>query len=609
MYIDFSSFFDQSLREVAGFYPARSHEQAFLRISDGINHQHSVFFLQGSTGVGKTHILKRLYRKPESSLRKAWLSARQPSIDMIMQSFADLYQTNWDLTNPNDLRKRLVADVKNKKMPVLFIDNVSSLDVETVIALSKILRWRKHTIGKVVFSGRFRLNPVFKAFVKHNNIKSMHCRLKPLDEAEIHAYLVQLSRASGYAGKSPFDKDSIHALIEHSQGIPHKINQLCDCCLFIARNSNHFKLDAKLVNRAATDLQKLRLWSPNNKKLKKEQQSSSDVDLNYTHKILSSIPVSKQTNASSSLKTTVSGRHTDTKDHFFQGVDKNHVSLKGESQFLSDEWEKALNSYLLKHPNNEIDNSNIDVSNRFRSFSYSKIWPLTSLLLLLLGAGGGYYFLNHVNYTRGNLPDDFSPWHSKNVNNNINIAKGSNKISSKTDSKKIIKGESIESSLVLAVWNNKIAEINELLQIGVNVNTRNHFGQTPLMIAAILGNLNAVKLLLENGAALNYIDNNGLTALMLSARNGQLLVAEHLLGKGADVNVQDKRGLTALMHAASFGHETTVETILKYKPALEVKDNKSIDKKNVKENEGQAAGTITLSQGYQNIAQIIQTTL
>ncbi len=610
MYIDFSSFFDQSLREVSGFYPARSHEQAFLRISDGINHQHSVFFLQGSTGVGKTHILKRLYRKPESSLRKAWLSVRQPSIGVIMQSFADLYETHWDIANRNVLRKRLVADVKNKKMPVLYIDNVTSLDVETVIALSNILRWRKHTIGKVVFSGRFRFNPVFKSFVKHNNIKAMHCRLKPLDEAEIHAYLVQLSRASGYAGKSPFDKDSIRALIKHSQGIPHKINQLCDCCLFIARNSNHFKLDANLVNQAAADLQKLRLWSsPNNKKLKKEQLSSSDVDFNSNPKIISAIPVSKQTSALSISKTIVFGGRTNTRDHFSQGADKNHVSLKGESQFLSDEWEKALNSYLLKHPNDENGNNNVDVSKGSRGFSYSKIWPLTSLLLLLIGAGGGYYFLNHVNYTRGNLPDDFSPWHSKNVNDNINITKGLDKTASKTESKNIIKGESIESSLVLAVWNNKIAEINELLQLGVNVNTRNHFGQTPLMIAAILGNLNAVKLLLENGAALNYIDNNGLTALMLSARNGQLSVAELLLGKGADVNVQDKRGLTALMHAASFGHETTVETILKYKPALEVKDNKSKDKKNIKEDEGRAAGTITLSQGYQNIAQIIQTTL
>ncbi len=599
MYIDFSSFFDQSLREVAGFYPARSHEQAFLRISDGINHHHSVFFLQGSTGVGKTHILKRLYRKPESSLRKGWLSARQPSLDMIMQSFADFYEVRWDSTKPNELRHHLVEDIKNKQVPVLYIDNVNALDVETLIALSKVLRWRKHTLGKVVFSGRFRLDQALKTFVKRNDVRLMQCRLNPLDEAEIHAYLVQLSRASGYAGKSPFDNDSIHALIKHSQGIPHKINQLCDCCLFIARNSNHFKLDAKLVNQAAKDLQKLKLWGANNKKLKQEQLVSSvDKASRSNKKILSAISASKQSNFSLTPKTTFFGRRADKKDHFSNAAEGNHESFRRESEFLSDEWKKALNSYLLKHPNDEDESirDNALYTNRFKKLSYYKARPFATLSLLLLGAVGGYYFLNSINYMTGNLPENFSPWHSKNINNNLSLTDNSNNnISSKNNSANILNSESIESTLVLAVWNNKIEGIKELLRLGVDVNTRNHFGQTPLMIAAILGNLDAVTLLLENDAALDYVDNNGLTALMLASRNGQLSVAEHLLGKGADVNVQDKRGLTALMHAASFGHETTVEVILKYKPALEVRDNKSKDEKE-KDNEGQAAGAITLSQ-------------
>ncbi|MEE9345092.1 MAG: ankyrin repeat domain-containing protein [Methylococcales bacterium] len=601
MYIDFSSFFDQSLREVAGFYPAKSHEKAFLRISDGINYHHCVFFLQGVKGVGKTHILKRLYRKPESSLRKAWLSERQPNIDIIMQSFADLYDMHWDSTKPNELRKRLVADVKNKQIPVLYIDNVRTLDVETMIALSNILRWRKHTLGKVIFAGRFKLNPVLKIFLKNSNIKPMHCRLQPLDEAEIHAYLVQLSRASGYVGKSPFDKASIHALIKHSQGIPIKINQLCDFCLFMARNRNHLMLDVALVNQAAAGLQKLKLWRRNKKIVDKEQAPViADNTSSSKDHYLSAIPVSE-----TSIVTSLSVNENEMS----QSTDTNKLGFKRTSRYLSDEWEKAIDSYLLKHPD---DNNNRQIIDHSRESYFPKIWSFTSLLILLL-AIGGYYFLDHFNYITDSLPENFSPWHSKNVNDKPNISENSIKnVSSNEGSSNISKvdlghsldRENIESALVLAVWNNKMLEIKELLQLGVDINTRNHFKQTPLMIAAILGNMNIVTILLENGADFDSIDTNGLTALMLAARNGQLSVAELLLNNGADVNVQDKRGLTALMHAVSFGHEKTVEIILKYKPTLEVQDNKSEDGM-----QGESTGVTTLSQRDQNISQMIQTTL
>ena len=596
MYIDFSSFFDQSLREVAGFYPAKSHEKAFLRISDGINHHHCVFFLQGVKGVGKTHILKRLYRKPESAFRKAWLSEHQPSVDSIMQSFADLYDMHWDSANPNQLRSRLVEDVKNKQIPVLYIDNVKSLDVQTMVALSNILRWRKHTLGKVVFAGRFKLNPVLKMFLKHNNIKPMHCRLQPLDEAEIHAYLVQLSRASGYVGKSPFDKASIHALIKHSQGIPVKINQLCDFCLFIARNRNHLTLDVSLVHQAAADLKKLKLWRHNKKNVNKEHTTAlTHKPASSKHHNFSVIPVTK---------TPVTTGLSASEKYLSQSIDASNQSVKHTSQLLSAEWEQAINSYLSRHP----DDYSID-QNTERSIGSSspKIWSFASLLILML-AIGGYYFLNYFNYTTDSLPESFSPWHSKNVNDKSSITQSSTAhVSAKVDSDNILNSENIESALVLAVWNNKILEIKELLKLKVDINTRNHFRQTPLMIAAILGNLEVVKILLENGAVVDYIDNNGLTALMLAARNGQLPVAELLLSNGADINVQDKRGLTALMHAVSFGHEQTVEIILKYKPALEVQDNKSEDDK-VKDKQGGSTGAITVSHGDQNIAQSIQIT-
>jgi type II secretory pathway predicted ATPase ExeA len=591
MYIDFSSFFNQSLGDTAGYYPAKNHEKAFLKISDGINYHHNVFFLRGIKGVGKTHILKRLYQKPEPGLRKTWLSASHPDVDVIMQTLADQYGVRWDIANANTLRRHLVKDIKNKRMPVLYIDDVDRLDAETVIKLSNILRWRKQSLAKIVFAGPYKMTAVLKMFVKHNNVKAMHSKLQPLDAAEIPAYIVQLSRASGYAGRSPFGKQAMRTLIKYSKGVPARINQLCDCCLFIARTQNRPVLDAALVKEAARGLHKLHVWVPSTKSTLTAKRSSSTRQLLGKTSIgvaSATTPKTKQSKHSTRYQENRLDSPASKDDDLSQVVNSKTMIGK-ESRLAADEWEQALNSYRLKHPKRKVKHS-ANVAKK----PASKFWKFASMLLLvLLSAFGAYYFLNQINHSSLGLPV---------ISNKSGLAKHSDSAGrlnenavSKINSGVVRKRESEESALILAVWNNQILEINELLQLGADVNTRNHFGQTPLMIASMFGSSDVIKTLLENDAALNVIDNQGLTAVMLGARNGQSQVVEFLLNNGADVNVQDKRGLTALMHAASFGHKTTVQVILKFNPELDIKSNK-----------GRSADVIASSQGYQHVAKIIQ---
>ncbi|MBA3815862.1 MAG: ankyrin repeat domain-containing protein [Parachlamydiaceae bacterium] len=110
----------------------------------------------------------------------------------------------------------------------------------------------------------------------------------------------------------------------------------------------------------------------------------------------------------------------------------------------------------------------------------------------------------------------------------------------------------------------------------ININYRSYmsrddFGSTVLMGAALNGNKEIVKLLLEAGADPNIIDpsrmsncelnfsdqtfKNGDTALMRASGRGHKEIVELLLNAGADVNVQDLCGDTALILAAEHAHE------------------------------------------------------
>ena len=74
-------------------------------------------------------------------------------------------------------------------------------------------------------------------------------------------------------------------------------------------------------------------------------------------------------------------------------------------------------------------------------------------------------------------------------------------------------------------------------------------------IAAIKGNVEAVKQHLSAGTDVNTKNKEGATPLHRAAYNGHIEIAELLISKGADVNAKDNAGGAPLHEAAIEGHK------------------------------------------------------
>ncbi len=85
---------------------------------------------------------------------------------------------------------------------------------------------------------------------------------------------------------------------------------------------------------------------------------------------------------------------------------------------------------------------------------------------------------------------------------------------------------------------------------GVDVNAINQAGETPLMLAAIRGQLDLVKQLVQRGALVN---DAGWSALHYAAAGPNEHVVRFLLGRGADIDARSPNGTTPLMMAAGYG--------------------------------------------------------
>jgi ankyrin repeat protein len=110
-----------------------------------------------------------------------------------------------------------------------------------------------------------------------------------------------------------------------------------------------------------------------------------------------------------------------------------------------------------------------------------------------------------------------------------------------------------------------------LLDRGADVNAQNAFGSTALMWS--VSDAAKVRLLLDHGAQVNTAANSGRTALIIAAfTNPSAEVVRLLLAKGAKVDVMDRRHVTPL-NAATFANDTaTVRLLLEAGADLETPD-------------------------------------
>jgi uncharacterized protein len=100
------------------------------------------------------------------------------------------------------------------------------------------------------------------------------------------------------------------------------------------------------------------------------------------------------------------------------------------------------------------------------------------------------------------------------------------------------------------------------LESGVDINTRDEHGWTPLMISTFNGREEIALLLIRSGADVNAKDTAGYGPLHWAAFNGFSEVVKLLVEKRASVNAVSKHGLTPLLQAATRGHLVTVGQLI-----------------------------------------------
>ena len=144
----------------------------------------------------------------------------------------------------------------------------------------------------------------------------------------------------------------------------------------------------------------------------------------------------------------------------------------------------------------------------------------------------------------------------------------------------------METALHLAIKNNYYDIANVLIEKGAFIDVKDNKGNTPLLLAAMTGNIECLQLCLNKGANIENCDNLGAKAIHIAANYCQCNTLDILLSIGADIKSVDYNNKTALDYVACYDNDDDWKTLEARIDCivLLLKKGATIDNENTEEN-------------------------
>jgi len=268
MYLDFFGLKEPPFRlnpDLRFLYLSAGHEEALRAIVYGVDQREGLLSMVGEAGTGKTVMLRTAVEWLGPRTRVAFISNFQLNFDDLLQLILmelGVQKDKGGLSKVECLRRlRQFAEAQNAEggNVVIMVDEAQYLGVEELenLRLLTNIETPARKLLQVVLSGQPELErklvlPELKQLIDRI---VQRCRIRPLKEAEVVAYIGRRLKVGGCEGQLPFTRDSMKVISALSDGIPRKINALCDKAMAEAYDIRSRIVTESLVEKAHESLQ------------------------------------------------------------------------------------------------------------------------------------------------------------------------------------------------------------------------------------------------------------------------------------------------------------------------------------------------------------------
>ncbi|MGD9158753.1 MAG: AAA family ATPase [Desulfobacteraceae bacterium] len=241
-----------------------NHREAIDHLLYGINERKGFILITGGIGAGKTTLCRELLGRLDGNTKSALILNSLISDIELLELIVQEFDVNLDsnATAKKDyidaLNRFLLENFSNGGNAVLLIDEAQNLsrDVLEQLRMLSNLETEREKLIQIVLIGQPELNDIIGApsLRQLNDRIIVRYFLKPLGYKDIKGYVEHRLVVAESHGNINFTEGAYKKLYSKSNGIPRRINSICDRALLIAYTNETYTVTAKIIEKAAQDL-------------------------------------------------------------------------------------------------------------------------------------------------------------------------------------------------------------------------------------------------------------------------------------------------------------------------------------------------------------------
>ena len=253
------------------FFEGEIHKRGLAFLQYTFLQKEGFVVITGAPGTGKTELMLNLVNHlPRDQVAVAKVVTSNLNADNMLDLIATSFFTNSQTSSKGVTLKKLEQyfnhQAQQGKQVLLLIDEAHNLHVESLIELSMLSNYQigDKPVLQCFLIGQESLDRTLDlpelAHLKQRIIVST--RLEPLSRVDTRAYIEHRLSKAGWKRDPEFTK-AVHLLIyQYSQGIPRKINAVCNRILLEAYLEEKHIIDHRLALKVIREIQEEHSVSP-----------------------------------------------------------------------------------------------------------------------------------------------------------------------------------------------------------------------------------------------------------------------------------------------------------------------------------------------------------
>jgi general secretion pathway protein A len=253
------------------YYPSECHQAAALKLHYAIEQRRSVALLCGDSGLGKTMVLESCLQQLTdefSPIARVVYPAMHPDSlvkHIVRQIGPRESDDQLDMANLiENLERILRHNIGDGLHAVIAIDEAHLLQqygalesLRLILNLASDASSSESALTLVLCGATTLVSHVAKNTSLEDRI-AVRCVLERFTLDDTIAYISHRLRSAGCSNEEVFMARAVETIQLLSQGVPRRINRLCDLALMIGFAQDRTKIDSKTIEAAHAELSSFR---------------------------------------------------------------------------------------------------------------------------------------------------------------------------------------------------------------------------------------------------------------------------------------------------------------------------------------------------------------